>query len=376
MIDWEKEIREMDEARADLEARRELIYRVQRMQAEMAAMEKKIAAYKEKENDLTTIASDNTVSDEERKRSRLEAEHIKVDRSALEARVAELKANIAEFETAFTAVRSFNKYICFSNIRELLKRHPEVKLGQIEKDAGCQAGYMSRLEKPNNNSEPTIEFVMAAAKAFGISIDSLLTVDLVQLTPTESYLVSLIQKLVSDTTADKLYWYKESADQLDRLETDINGIVDHPLFSFESFFEEIGGEYPQKVSRIVFPSNAFDVHTSIHGDCYHLGLKNGATLFLMDIEKSVHAMNDADALAKEMWIYTPNVGTSFLVDNRGTSPLARLVDILFSTVAEQMKHPRIKKEHLAALDAFMQDDFKDDPPASPFDAFDDGELPF
>ena len=46
MIDWAKNIQEVEEERADLDARRELIYRVQKMQAESERLQKEITVLK------------------------------------------------------------------------------------------------------------------------------------------------------------------------------------------------------------------------------------------------------------------------------------------------------------------------------------------
>lgn len=361
MIDWEKSIKQVEEERADLDMRRSLLNRVRQMQDEAEHLHKEIDMLKGKSFTSTLIAEDAGTRDEEREYRRKEAKAADEKCAELEKRLAAITAELAEYEAASNAVKSFNKYVCFSNIRELLRQKPDVKLGQIEKDAGCQPGYMSRLEKANSTGEPSIEFVVTASKALGVGLDTLLTVDLVQLTPTENYLVSLIQKLISDTVADKLYWNKESAEYLMRQETDINGNVDHPLFNYETFYEEGETEYPDEVSRVVFASNAFDVHTAIAGDCFNIRLKNGATVYLMDISKSVYHMNDPNAFVKEIWIYTPGVGSSFLVDNRSIGSISALVNSLFAAVSERMKHPRIRKEHLYALDAFMKDDLDDDP---------------
>ena len=66
---------------------------------------------------------------------------------------------INNLETELADYKNFDKKLCLKNIRDLLKDKPEVKIGQIEKDAGVSAGYMSRLEKPDNNAEPSMNFI-------------------------------------------------------------------------------------------------------------------------------------------------------------------------------------------------------------------------
>lgn len=66
----------------------------------------------------------------------------------------------------------FDKHKCLANIRQLLQSS-DVKIGQIEKAAKCQPGYLSRIEKPTNTAEPSITFVSTAAEMLNTSIDTL-----------------------------------------------------------------------------------------------------------------------------------------------------------------------------------------------------------
>ena len=54
--------------------------------------------------------------------------------------------------------KKFNKYECLNNIRILLK-DKNIKIGNLEKEAGCQPGYISRIEKLSNNTEPSASFM-------------------------------------------------------------------------------------------------------------------------------------------------------------------------------------------------------------------------
>ena len=268
---------------------------------------------------------------------------------------------IAKLEKALDKYKNFNKTVCFSNIRELLKQNSDVKIGQIEKEARVRLGYMSRLEKEGNVSEPNIEFIMSAAKLLKISLDTLLYVDLKSLTPTEQYLVKFFDKLKEDTNKDKLDWNKETAMDLNSMEPNDYGYCDHPLFSFETFSEESESGYPEEITRITYKSKSYGLRTTIHNDCFNLRLKNGATLYLMDISKSVYRTTDPEAYAKEVVMFVPNNGYQYLVTSMDKTPIADLLDGLFNTVKERMEHPKVKKEVMGAIDAFMIDDFDDDP---------------
>lgn len=262
--------------------------------------------------------------------------------------------------------KNFNKALCFSNIRELLRQKPNVKIGQIEKEAGIRLGYMSRLEKEGNTSEPSMEFIVTAAKLLKVSIDTLISVDLTGLTPTEQYIISFFDKLKADTLQDRLDWNRESAFNLNRIEPDYNGVIYHPLFAEETFYEETECEYPEEVTRIVFNSKTFGPHTCINGDCFNLRLKNGTTLYLMDIEKSVHRINDPFAFAVEAWMYVPHRGSQLLVASQDDTPVAPLLETLFSVVKERMEHPKVNNDVMYAIDSYMKDDMADDAEDTPF----------
>lgn len=273
---------------------------------------------------------------------------------------------LTQLESLTVEYKNFNKNLCFSNIRELLRQKPDVKIGQIEKEAGIRLGYMSRLEKEGNTSEPSMEFVVSAAKLLKVSIDTLVSVDLSGMTPTEQYLVNFFDKLKMDTLKDKLDWNRETAFNLNRMEPDCNGFVYHPLFAEETFYEETECEYPEEVTRIVFNSKTFGPRTYICGDCFNLRLKNGTTLYLMDIEKSVHRTGDASALAKEAWMFVPGKGSQLLVASQDDTPIALLLEVLFTTVKERMEHPKVNNDVMFAIDAFMNDDMTDDTEDIPF----------
>lgn len=258
----------------------------------------------------------------------------------------------------------FKKQLMLDNISYLLKETGK-KIGELETDAGVSLGYISRISK-EGNTKPGIDFIINVADSLNISIDTLLNVDLSEMTPNERYLLSFLEKLNRDTLGDKLDWNSESADWLNRFEADSNGYTDHPLLSFETFNEEGQTEYTEEVSKVVFVSKSFDCKTYIQGDCFNLRLKNGSILYLMNISKSVYKISDTDAFAKEVWMYTPDAGPHFLCSNNVISPLANLVDELYVTVSERMKHPRIMRELQYVIDAFMKDDMSDDDYPIPF----------
>lgn len=262
--------------------------------------------------------------------------------------------------------KNFNKSVCFSNIRELLKDNPDVKIGQIEKDAGIRLGYMSRLEKDDNTAEPSVEFIVTAAKLLNVSVDTLISMDLANLTPTEKYLVNFVEKLKTDTMADKLNWNVISKNEMDRYETDINGNSLHPLITSETVYDTCGGDYPQPFEVNMYVSKTFDLETDIYGDCYDLRMKNGSKLYLMNVAKTKKRTSDVQESVIEAVMYVPGGKRQVLATTKDEYPIGELLKNLYKVVKEHMKHPQVNKDAMYAINAFMNDDLSDDPDELPF----------
>lgn len=256
--------------------------------------------------------------------------------------------------------QEFNKQLMLDNIAFMLKELGK-KIGEFENEAGVSPGYISRTSK-EESKKPAVDFVVKAADALGISVSTLLTVDLSALSPTERYLIGFLEKLTHDTKESKLEWECQTKDYLCNMSCDVNCYVEHPLFSYETFMEKTECEYPEEVSRVVFVSHSFGCNTYTCGPGYVLRLKNGTYLYIMDISKNVHRTNDTEAYAREVWIYKSDVGKQFLCSNKDKSYLGSLVNSLYETIKEYSYHPKVKKGLKEAIDAFLIDDLEDDKP--------------
>lgn len=264
--------------------------------------------------------------------------------------------------------KELDKKLMFENISYLLQE-TGIKIGELEAEAGVSPGYISRSTK-DEKSKPGIDFIIGAAHALNISVDTLISVRFSELTPTEKYLVEFLEKLKRDTADDKLTWNKELADKLNRMEADINGNTEHPLFSMETFFEMKESGYPEEVTRVIIVSDTFGCNTAIAGDCFNLEMKNGARLYIMNLSKSAYNIRESDVMAKEIWVHMPQSIPKFMCSTAKNSPLADLVEDLYFVVAEFSKCPKIAEDILHVIDAFMQDDYLSDDPDHAFKRFD------
>lgn len=253
----------------------------------------------------------------------------------------------------------FNKNILFENISFLLKERG-MKIGELENEAGVSPGYISRASK-EGNTKPGIDFIMKAAEALNVSIDSLVKLDLSRLTPTEKYLIPFLEKLINDTQNDKLFWQRELPEYLNgNMPHDSKGNTQHPLFKYKSFYEENEEGYDALTARVVFTSHQFGVHTTVDGNCYNLRMKNGVMLYVMKIHNDYSGWDDPDGHAIEIWVCPGTGANQFLCGNKATSKLSVLIDQLYSLITECMNHPKVREGVKFAIDAFMEDDLEDD----------------
>lgn len=122
---------------------------------------------------------------------------------------SELQYKIVLLQKLVGGEKSYDKRQLFQNIRDLANSK-NIKLGQIERDAGCQPGYMSRLEKTDNLTDPTVEFIVTAAKELDVPIDLLLFGKFAKLSSTEQYIMKFINQLTKDTINDEQFWVKDN----------------------------------------------------------------------------------------------------------------------------------------------------------------------
>ncbi|AQS52503.1 hypothetical protein BW727_100093 [Jeotgalibaca dankookensis] len=246
----------------------------------------------------------------------------------------------------------FNSKMFFDNIYFLIKKRNE-KIGDLESTAGVSTGYISRTSK-ESGAKPGIDFIISVASYLKISIDTLLTVDLSSLTPTELYLVSFFEKLKSDTVNDKLGWEKNSSDSLNYEEPDLNGVLSHPLMNYETFYDLSESEYPEEVTRNVMVSNAFGHHTVIAGDCFSLNMANNTTLHLMNICKTIHKVNDPNARAVEVWMTNNSGSQVYIGSNMEGMNLKYIIDDLYQTIVENLKYPKLNDSIRFAIESYME----------------------
>lgn len=299
----------------------------------------------------------------------------------------EQRNKLAYFLTNITAAldefKNFNKYTCFNNIRALLKVNPDVKIGMIEKEAGVRLGYMSRLEKPDNSSEPTLEFVATAAKMLGVSIDFLISVNFDEVTPTEKYVLEFIKKIADDSKCEKLYWNRESNQRLNSY-TDIYsnyGPDPHPLQSPADETMDCDGNYRAACfySRF-YPENKVQVT----GNVYLSRLEDAESdIYILPCAINLDSNCEDGQECYEIYIIAPDKSVVPLCNTIMACDLIKAaVKDLYMQIEVLSSHVNIDKKARSIIDAYLNKDkkvlskiFKAPEPSSD-DYMPDIDLPF
>ena len=283
----------------------------------------------------------------------------------VEEKMEELETIIEQEKASISRGKHYDKYQAFRNIRELLKGS-DIKLGQIEKEAGCQAGYMSRLEKSENATEPTTEFLVTASQLLGVSLDTLLKTTISLLSPTELYMIKFLEKLIRDTADDKLAWVNEPLYTFREIEKSDDGELIHPLFVRCQSHKGLKGlavseaGLPYVKVQSYFPSKSFGRQTEVSSDCFHLDMKDQATLYIMSVTESGADDNERGKTAVELWMHNKSGKTTCLcTDHESKDRIIQLVFKLWLAVNQYDTRPKISQEHREIIDSFLLDDNDD-----------------
>lgn len=237
---------------------------------------------------------------------------------------------------------NFDKSLCLSNIYYLAKLK-NVKIGDLENKAGVSAGYLSRLNKEDNTSSPSIECITSMAAELQVSLDVLVGVDLQSITKTEEYIICFIEKVTRDTDDGVLVWDKESAQQLNNLNWQRG--EDHPLFYPP--YDEDGNA----ISDDLFyqPVNKDLETVTINNPCFHAELCENTTIYIMS--------TTANGI-------TETILDIYLVDNGRNAPLcstenynpaiALAIRTLYEHITESTKHAQLRPEVKEIIECYLE----------------------
>ncbi len=240
--------------------------------------------------------------------------------------------------------RNYNKSITLKNIRILLKGSDKT-LEQIEKNAGCEPGYMTTLEAPGNTTDPSIEFLMTASKELGVSLDLLVRGVRGDYYSGNEYIERFLQKLYQDLLDEKLSWEAINDAVLDLLDFK----EDDPWLLLL--------EKPDNDKEYSFISESFGENTFLKDESFKISLPGKVTIFLMNVA-SDDLMYDPDCLedtecTREVWMVTDDGMKTHLCSNAGFGSTGGTVDIVYEHLENLFYSPELEQSVIDALEVYM-----------------------
>lgn len=249
----------------------------------------------------------------------------------------------------------FDKRRCMSAIYAIAKEKG-VKIGDLEKEANVSTGYLSKLNKEENTSSPSIELLVAVARTLGVTVDMLIHSEYEGLSANEKYVLKFLDKLVGDTLSGELQWEKETKKQLLNVECGYDGgeaYAAHPLFDVKEIPIEEGRYHlePCYCSRF-FP----DGETKVAGDGFHASLPfSDAIIYIMKVENEESNMGIG---YDQFEVYLTHMGKirPLCCNEFVCSEIARQIQNLYKVIVDADSNLGINDEVKGIIDHYMNED--------------------
>jgi transcriptional regulator with XRE-family HTH domain len=249
----------------------------------------------------------------------------------------------------------FDKKRCMSAIYAIAKEKG-VKIGDLEKEANVSTGYLSKLNKEENTSSPSIELLLAVARVLGVTIDMLIYSEYEGLSSNERYMLKFLDKLINDTLSGELQWEKETKKQLLNVNCDYMGneaYAEHPLFEAS---ETLVGDGQYRLDAYYYSRFFPEGDTLIAGDGFHAVLSPAdAELYIMKVDNEEANMEIG---YDQFEVY--------LVNRGGVKPLgcsdfvcgevSRQIQNLYKVIVDADSNLGINDEVKSIIDLYMNED--------------------
>ncbi len=246
----------------------------------------------------------------------------------------------------------FNKKRCIDNIYALAKAKG-LKIGDIEEKAGVSKGYLSRINKDNSASVPTVDLLESIAEQLEVGIDYLVNFQSGILTPNEEFVFRFVDRLSKQTIAGRMDWVVESASVL-TAENEIE--VENPLITVSTQYSpEFEVEYPVHM----YTSRIYSGYAQVVDNCFHSSLPDGKSVVYLNAVKynAPHAgqHTDADWSDRIIEVYIlqgetrPICSTFYL-----RSELKKAVEDLYTAAASSPSHICLEQSTKDIMNAFLE----------------------
>lgn len=173
---------------------------------------------------------------------------------------------------------AFDKRRFLDNVYYLAKLR-DIKIGVLEANANLSTGYLARLNKEENKSVPSIEVLVSFAEMLDVSMDSLINCDLEPMSGNDVYVCEFLDKLISETTGNKLVWTKEDGSLLHSTERG----AQHPLLKNVGEHSFYNNHYQSQFR----PNEDIELDDGQ----YYVKLGEGVFLYLMNTSVNLRSTN-------------------------------------------------------------------------------------
>lgn len=252
----------------------------------------------------------------------------------------------------------FDKRRCMSAVYAIAKEKG-VKIGDLEKEANVSTGYLSKLNKEENTSSPSIELLLAVARVLDVTIDMLVYSEYEGLSANEKYILKFLDKLINDTLSGGLQWEKETKKQLLNVGCDYIGnepCAHHPLFEAVETPNAGETDYPESYSLDACYYSRFfsDGETRIAGDGFHAKLSPAdADIYIMKVEnEEAHMGIGYDQF--EIYLLQKGGVSPLCCSEFVCSDIARQVQNLYKVIVDADSNLGINNEVKSIIDLYME----------------------
>ena len=167
----------------------------------------------------------------------------------------------------------FDKARCIRNIYDLAKKKG-LKIGDLEEKAGVSKGYLSRINKEESTSSPSIEVLDSISRQLDVGIDYLVNFSEERLSENEEFVLKFVDKLMRMTLDDQVDWMEQA---FNNLTEELEFSPEYPFFFIEERFKDINGKPNASVG---YRSEIYtEARVDLVGKCYHAEIA-GATVWL------------------------------------------------------------------------------------------------
>ena len=219
-----------------------------------------------------------------------------------------------------------------------LSKKKGIKIGELEEKVGVSTGYISKIKKRAEDTNPSFELIASIASVLDVSMDTLRSADLQAITPTEDYLLRVINKLLNQTLCEDKEWIEIPFSELENVNA--NGEATFIMCDLDT--DTGSAKYTSKF----FPYS----DASFAGSGYRTQMPEHAEVFILSTYVSDPFSDTGQSLYE---LYFINSRKLKPLCHSGQSLFADKLKELYKGITESCRHVKLGEEVRSSLDVFL-----------------------